>query len=144
MSVSNVTPSENPGSNHQPRSSPSITRRTSPTKETKQGTTFTVPLSGKVVAMLRDRPRRGELVFTYPDGRAVERGEKVLKKVLEENGLPKITQYALRHTFISNGAPKGVDLMTMGKLAGHSSVKTTIGYQHFFDAHNSEVMNKLG
>lgn len=112
-------------------------------KETKQGTTHTVPLSGKVVAMLQARPRRGDLVFTYEDGRAIERGEKVLKRLLQENGLPPITQYALRHTFVSNGAPKGVDLATMGKLAGHTSIKTTIKYQHFFDAHNNDVMNQL-
>ena len=51
--------------------------------------------------------------------------EKVLKKVGLRGSL-----HTLRHTFASHLAQNGVDLYTISKLLGHSSVKTTEIYAH--------------
>lgn len=51
--------------------------------------------------------------------------EKVLKKVGLRGSL-----HTLRHTFASHLVQNGVDLYTVSKLLGHSSIKTTEIYSH--------------
>jgi site-specific recombinase XerD len=49
----------------------------------------------------------------------------------------------LRHTFASHLAMNGVDLYTVQKLLGHSSIKTTEIYAHLAPDYLRSAMEKL-
>ena len=55
---------------------------------------------------------------------------KVMKRLSKETGLPELTLHELRHTFGTVLREKGVDLFTIQKLMGHSSIKVTEIYVH--------------
>ena len=55
----------------------------------------------------------------------------------------RFTLHDLRHTFASMMIKSGVDIYTLSKLLGHSSVQTTEIYAHLYDDHQQEAMAKL-
>lgn len=65
-----------------------------------------------------------------------------LKYVLKKNNLKKITAHGLRHTYASLLYAEGVDIKTISKLLGHSSINITLNtYTHVFKELES-VANK--
>ena len=51
-----------------------------------------------------------------------------LTKLCERNGLPKITFHGLRHMFATILIERGVPLVKISGLLGHSSIHTTYEY----------------
>ncbi len=49
----------------------------------------------------------------------------------------------LRHTFASQLVMAGVDLVTVSKLLGHTSIQTTMIYAHLNKEHLVEAVGKL-
>lgn len=60
-----------------------------------------------------------------------------------EAGFPELRFHDLRHTFCSMLIKNGVDLVTVSKLAGHSTIKTTMTYAHLYNDHIVKSVNKL-
>lgn len=48
-------------------------------------------------------------------------------------GLPDLRIHDLRHSFCSSAVAAGVDLYTVGKIAGHKDYKSTQRYAHLAD-----------
>lgn len=65
------------------------------------------------------------------------------KALLRETGMEKGHLHMLRHTFASRLAMKGVDLYTISKLLGHSSIKTTEIYAHLAPDYLKSAVDKL-
>ncbi len=65
--------------------------------------------------------------------------EGLIKKI----GIKKCRIHDLRHTFISHLVMSGVDLFTVSKLAGHSSVKMTERYAHLAPKFKQEAVNRI-
>lgn len=66
-----------------------------------------------------------------------------LRRRQEEIGIPSesiFTAHQLRHAFATNLAETGVDILTLSKLLGHSSISTTAGY---LDAGSDFIENRI-
>jgi hypothetical protein len=55
-----------------------------------------------------------------------------------------VTWHTLRHTFASRLLERGVDIMTVKELLGHSSVTVTMRYTHSSLASKVVAVGKLG
>jgi site-specific recombinase XerD len=51
--------------------------------------------------------------------------------------------HTLRHTFISHLVMNGADLGVVQKLAGHSSIATTMRYSHLAAGHAKAAVKKI-
>ncbi len=58
-------------------------------------------------------------------------------------GLEDVRIHDLRHTFASHLCMKGVDIMTVKELLGHSSLEMTQRYSHLTDRHKAEAVARL-
>lgn len=52
----------------------------------------------------------------------------ILNKFSKTNNLPKLNPHAFRHTYASYLLEKSVSIVTVAKLLGHASIKTTLDY----------------
>ncbi|UCC40359.1 MAG: tyrosine-type recombinase/integrase, partial [Candidatus Aminicenantes bacterium] len=75
---------------------------------------------------------------SLPDPRYLS---KVFGRIVNRAGLKRIRLHDLRHTFASRLVERGVDLITVKELLGHSSVKTTERYTH---THREEKKRAVG
>lgn len=88
----------------------------------------------------------GNLVFHDGEGKMIDkcRLRREFMRVSKKAGFPEMTKvHSLRHTFASHLTMKGADITSIGKLLGHSNIKTTMIYSHLAPGHLSEVVNKL-
>mgnify|MGYP000272674989 CR=1 FL=1 len=104
----------------------------------KHGKTRQVPLSGALAAALSQLRKRGLWVVSTDDGGIL--GYRValrtLHKIYVQAGVPvpvsdagvTMPWHALRHTFGTDLAGRGVPLPTLMELMGHTDIKTTMRY----------------
>lgn len=59
-------------------------------------------------------------------------------------GLEGAVWHSLRHTFCSRLVMAGVDIATVGQLAGHRTLQTTMRYSHLSPEHQQEAVDRLG
>ena len=72
-----------------------------------------------------------EYVFYNPStGERFKDVKTGLKVACQKAGVRDVTWHTLRHTFASRLLRKGVDLVTVKELLGHSTVVTTMRYAH--------------
>jgi len=69
----------------------------------------------------------GHIVFNLK-GKSSQAVYKFLRKRNIESGVTSFSPHDLRRTFVSDMLDAGVDIVTVSKLAGHSSVTTTGRY----------------
>ncbi len=115
----------------------------------KSGKPRTVPLNASAVGALTElatlvhpdrgsgRPSAGEPLgrrLVFPSSTGIYRNKTVIGNALTRAcraaGLRRVTCHALRHSFGSNLVQAGVDLYTVCRLMGHSSVAMTQRYAH--------------
>jgi integrase len=99
----------------------------------KNGRSREIPLSDQALAALKGhRHLRGELVFCGESGRLLNRGECKwpLWRACQKAGLRRVGWHALRHTFASHLAMRGVPLKAVQELLGHSTMDMTMRYAH--------------
>ena len=63
-------------------------------------------------------------------------------RIREEAGLPSVRLHDLRHTWASNAAMNGVDMVTVAKLLGHALVETTERYTHLSEQSVAEASDR--
>ncbi len=52
--------------------------------------------------------------------------------------------HSLRHTFLTRLGEAGVDAWALARIAGHSSIKMSMGYVHTSATNMSEAIARLG
>ena len=79
----------------------------------------------------------------YADIGTVERNfKRFLKKIGIDN--EHYTMHSLRHTFVTRGIEKCVDVKALSEIVGHTSVEFTLDrYGHLLDDHKRMVMDTL-
>ena len=92
-----------------------------------------VPLTSYLVAALAaHRHLRSGRVLAQDDGSPLTQKivRTIVQRIERRAGLRALGVHALRHTFCSHLAMKGVPIAAIRAWAGHSSVKTTMRYIH--------------
>ncbi|HJT42104.1 MAG TPA: site-specific integrase [Rhizomicrobium sp.] len=91
-----------------------------------------VPLDSELCHLLESRKRKSGHVFLDEQGKPLYHGklEVWLAKACYRVGIRKINWHALRHTFATQLAMRGVPLNVVQSLLGHSSITTTMRYAH--------------
>jgi excisionase family DNA binding protein len=99
---------------------------------TKSGKTRIVPMNQALREMLARPRKRGEVyVFTNPDSKDRFRETKTsFKTGCRKAGIEGLRFHDLRHTFASRLVRNGVDIGTVRKLLGHSTLLITQRYVH--------------
>lgn len=88
-----------------------------------------------------------QLVFTDPDGKPIRPGRmtKHIKRMCRAADLPEVTFHSLRHSHVSLLIKMGVDVKTISKRLGHSSVELTLDkYGHLFPGQDREAADTFG
>jgi len=95
----------------------------------------------------QERAKREEsqkdYVFCYEDGSPVEHIKKAFANACRKVGLKRVTPHTLRHTFASHLIMNGVDIRTVQRLLGHSSINTTMIYAHLAEDHLARGVDRL-
>lgn len=116
----------------------------------KGGTARHIPLNAEGRALFKAAvvgKKRGDLVFARDDGGPWGHSHQI-RLIKEASKVAKITPafrfHELRHTYASMLAQRGVDLLTLSKLLGHSDTRmTSKHYAHLCDRTLSDAVAKL-
>lgn len=106
-----------------------------------------IPMNKTVKEILVKRKEVNESarwVFVSKNGTQIQYPtRKTLVALLEKLGMKKATIHTFRHTFASNLVMAGVDLPTVQKLMGHSTIQMTMKYAHLAPEHIKSAVEKL-
>lgn len=95
-----------------------------------------IPLSGDARAVLEDLPRTPGNPYVIegklPDSHITDL-QHPWRRLRHAAGLDDVRIHDLRHTFASIAAMNGIDLLTIGRILGHSNFQTTQRYAHLAD-----------
>ena len=93
--------------------------------------------ASKVVGLAPMRVRLPPCPFRYPDskvftykGKPIKDVRTAYKNACERAGIKNLRFHDLRHTFATRLVLSGVDLATVSKLLGHSTIQMTMRYSH--------------
>jgi len=109
----------------------------------------TVPLNARAREILLRQPKRSNLVFTTRTGGSqfdiYNRFRYLIKKINEKHGtvIENPTIHAFRHTFATHALQSGIDIYTVSRYLGHTSVKMTEKYLTLLPDYAMQEIEKL-
>jgi integrase len=99
--------------------------------DSKSGKPRKIPMNSAVLETLRGLPREAEYIFYNPETKThiknISAGFATARKKAKLEGL---RLHDLRHTAASKMIEAGVDIVTVSKILGHSSIQMTMRYAH--------------
>ena len=100
----------------------------------KNGKSHKIPMNEVLAGALENRRKadgHGIFVFADPEtGKPWGSVKTAFRASLRRAGIPRIRFHDLRHTFATRLAARGVDLLTIKELLGHSNIAMTMRYAH--------------
>jgi len=113
--------------------------------ETKSGKYRTIPMNETLRQTLVDiyQQTKSEYVFVRENGEPVKDIRKSFDNAKKKSGVHKFVFHDLRHSFASRLVMKGVDLITVQQLLGHSSIVMTERYSHPSSKHKMDAVLTL-
>jgi len=103
-----------------------------------------VPLNRAAVAALRSIPRAHDLVFYNPKTKSSIKDVKTaFHAACDAAGIEGLRLHDLRHTFATRLRERGVDLGTIMKLLGHSTIAMTLRYAQVSEESQHAAVGKL-
>lgn len=114
-------------------------------RESKNGKSRRIPCTSRVVEILQTHRTHGREVFdqTFPHKSAVQTAWGQVRSHMGRQNDKDWVFHTLRHTFCSNLVRNGVDVLTVAKLAGHSSIQVTMRYAKLAPDNLSEAIGVL-
>jgi integrase len=105
-----------------------------------------IPLSEEALTILRSLDMLTPFVFPDPTNPLKSRQADLVgdhfKRILRKAGITDASWHTLRHTGASRRLLAGVDVVTVSKILGHSTITTTMRYLHLVQSHLHEAINK--
>jgi len=113
--------------------------------ETKNGKYRTIPINETLKKTLLNMKELTDssIVFTKGNGEPVKDIRKSFNNAIKNSGVDKFVFHDLRHSFASRLVMKGVDLITVQQLLGHSSIVMTERYSHPSSKHKMDAVLTL-
>ena len=102
-----------------------------------------VPLTRTLKAILEALPRKGEFVFSHPDGTRFDNRIKCIKSLCEKAGVKEFTFHNLRHYSASKLANQGVAITDIQEILGHTRPTTTDTYLQTIKGSVRSAIDKL-
>jgi integrase len=109
---------------------------------TKTGKSRIIPFNGILTLILGSMERTEDGPFPFQKSFVTHKFKDYLKAAGIKN-YQSLKLHSLRHTFASHLIMSGVDLMTVSKLLGHSTVRTTELYAHLVPDHMRASIERL-
>ena len=109
---------------------------------TKNGKRRVIPLNSILNRVLQNMDMNGVNPFPFSEDYVTHK----FKKYLRSSGIKNcesLRLHSLRHTFASHLVMSGVDLLTVSKLLGHSTVRVTEMYAHLMPNHMMASVERL-
>ncbi|WP_422846966.1 tyrosine-type recombinase/integrase [Acidovorax sp. M14] len=103
----------------------------------KTGKARTIPISSKALEVLQQLRRWKGCAYVVPNPETLKPFANLYccwNTARKRAGLPDVRMHDLRHSFASNLVNAGQSIYTVGRLLGHSQVKTTQRYAHLSDS----------
>ena len=115
-----------------------------PSAHTKQKRTHRVPLSPRALELLTSmRAEQPFEVFVFPT-RAKLGIRTPWERIRAAADLDDVRFHDLRHSYASLLVNDGVELLTVGRLLGHTQMQTTARYSHLADETLREATGRVG
>jgi len=111
----------------------------------KSGKSRKIPMNTVVKKALESIEKKNDYVFFNPKTKSYTKNiTKAFKTVCRKAGIKNFRIHDLRHTAATKMIEAGVDLVTVSKILGHSSIQMTMRYAHPTQANMRNAVEKLG
>jgi integrase len=112
----------------------------------KSGKRRKVPMTSTLIQALKGLPvvGRGPVVRNH-EGQQLRDGQTThaIYRLCRKAGLPENAWHCLRHSFGTHAAILGVNPWKLQTWMGHKSIKTTMGYVHVAEEHQSTIPEEV-
>lgn len=88
-----------------------------------------VPLNQAATAIIGRQPRKTEFIFDIPNRTQPDPLRRTVLQVQKLTGIP-FHFHLLRHFFATSLLERGVDIVTISAILGHSKMMTSLLYSH--------------
>lgn len=115
-------------------------------QQTKNGDRRGLPLTGRVLALVRDLPRRIDTPLLFPSRENPQRPVQVrdaFLHALEVAGIEDFKYHDLRHSAASYLAMNGATLAEIAEILGHRTLAMVKRYSHLSTEHTSRVVARM-
>jgi len=112
--------------------------------ETKSGKSRNIPTSQTLLNALNSIPKVSEYVFINPrTNKPYTDIKKSWHKVLDKANIENFRFHDLRHTVATRMVEKGIDLLVVKDVLGHTMIETTMRYAHPVPERVQDAINVL-
>ena len=112
--------------------------------KTKSGKARKIPISDKLKQVLNKQDKNNQYVFMNPEtGLPYVDIKKSFNKAMEKAGIKNFRFHDLRHTVATRLVEKGIDLLVVMDILGHSKIETTMRYLHPIPKRKSDAISVL-
>jgi integrase len=113
-------------------------------KDSKSGQSRNIPINERVFETLKSLPQNSDFVFFNPGTNGhIQDVKTAFKGACRRAGIQGLRFHDLRHTAASWMVEAGVDLVTVSKILGHSSIQMTMRYAHPTPENMRRAVSKL-
>ena len=114
-------------------------------EDSKSGKSRDIPMNGLVIEVLSVIAQNSEYVFPNPrTGGPIEDVKTAFKTACERAKIKGLRFHDLRHTAATRMVEAMVDLVTVSKILGHSSIQMTMRYAHPTPENMRRAVERLG